>query len=158
MVVALSELAYTNLSKMIRYHEITRIYSALVHGVLKSPEGVIDAPIGRDPHSRKRQSIDEGGRPSRTHYKLEYQIGDYSYLEVRLETGRMHQIRVHLQAIGHPVVGDQTYGKQASIRNLNRQFLHASKLEFAHPVTGKQVVVTSDLPNDLLRALELVAT
>ncbi|MEE8046407.1 MAG: pseudouridine synthase, partial [Dehalococcoidia bacterium] len=120
-----------------------------------SREGVVDAPVGRDPHHRTRQAIDENGRPSRTHYRVDYEIGDFAYLEVRLETGRMHQIRVHLAAIGHPVVGDQSYGKRASalIKNLNRQFLHASKLEFKHPVTGEQLSVSSELPADLQRAL-----
>ncbi len=155
MVIALSEEAYLGLNEMIRKREITRIYTALVHGVPDSREGVVDAPVGRDPHHRTRQAIDENGRPSRTHYRVDYEIGDFAYLEVRLETGRMHQIRVHLAAIGHPVVGDQSYGKRASalIKNLNRQFLHASKLEFKHPVTGEQLSVSSELPADLQRAL-----
>jgi 23S rRNA pseudouridine1911/1915/1917 synthase len=156
MVIALSGPAYQGLNELIRKREITRIYTALVHGIPKSREGVVDAPIGRDPHHRTRQAVDEAGRPSRTHYKVDFELGDFAYLEVRLETGRMHQIRVHLAAIGHPVVGDQTYGKRASsmIKNLNRQFLHASKLEFAHPVSGEPLSITSDLPADLQRALD----
>jgi 23S rRNA pseudouridine1911/1915/1917 synthase len=141
---------------MIRNHEIDRIYTALVHGVPESAEGVVDAPIGRDPHHRTRQTLDENGRPSRTHYRVDYELGDYSYLEIRLETGRMHQIRVHMKAIGNPVVGDKTYGVKKNIRNLNRQFLHASKLEFAHPISGEQLSISSDLPADLKRALATV--
>ncbi|MBT5253511.1 MAG: RluA family pseudouridine synthase [Chloroflexi bacterium] len=154
MVIALTEPAYTRLSEMIRNHEITRIYSALVHGIPKSQIGVVDAPIGRSPFYRKRQAIDENGRPSRTHYKVDYVFGDFAFLEIRLETGRMHQIRVHMDAIGHPVIGDQTYGRQKNLPNLNRQFLHASKLEFDHPMTGERMSVTSELPSDLTRALE----
>ena len=154
MVIALTEPAYIRLSEMIRNHEITRIYSALVHGIPKSQKGVVDAPIGRSPYYRKRQAIDENGRHSRTHYRVDYQFGDFAFLEIQLETGRMHQIRVHMDAIGHPVIGDQTYGRQKNLPNLNRQFLHASKLEFDHPVTGKRLSVTSELPADLTRALE----
>jgi 23S rRNA pseudouridine1911/1915/1917 synthase len=159
MVMALSERAYEGLTKMIWNREITRIYTALVHGVPKPREGVVDAPIGRDPHHRTRQAVDESGRPSRTHYRVDYEIGDFAYLEVRLETGRMHQIRVHLNAIGHAVVGDQTYGKRASsaIKNLNRQFLHASRLEFEHPVSGEQLSITSELPKDLQTVLKSLA-
>jgi 23S rRNA pseudouridine1911/1915/1917 synthase len=156
MVIALSERAYERLSEMVRDREMTRIYTALVHGMPDPREGVVDAPIGRDTHHRTRQAVREDGRPSRTHYRVDFEIGDFAYLEVRLETGRMHQIRVHLEAIGHAVVGDQAYGKRASssIKNLNRQFLHASKLEFAHPVSGEAISVTSELPNDLKRILE----
>jgi 23S rRNA pseudouridine1911/1915/1917 synthase len=159
MVVALSEKAYKRLTEMIRNREITRIYTALVHGVPKLRESVIDAPIGRNPFHRTRQAIDQTGRPSRTHYRVDYEIGDFAYLEVRLETGRMHQIRVHLEAIGHAVVGDQTYGKRSSsaIKNLNRQFLHASRLEFSHPVTGEPLSITSELPKDLQTVLKSLA-
>lgn len=159
MIVALGERAYERLTEMIQNREISRIYTALVHGVPKSREGVVDAPIGRDPHHRTRQAIDESGRPSRTHYQVDYEIGDFAYLEVRLETGRMHQIRVHLEAIGHAVVGDQTYGKRSSsaIKNLNRQFLHASRLEFNHPVTSEPLSFKSELPKDLQAVLASLA-
>jgi 23S rRNA pseudouridine1911/1915/1917 synthase len=159
MIVALGERAYERLTEMIQNREISRIYTALVHGVPKSREGVVDAPIGRDPHHRTRQAIDESGRPSRTHYRVDYEIGDFAYLEVRLETGRMHQIRVHLEAIGHAVVGDQTYGKRSSsaIKNLNRQFLHASRLEFNHPVTSEPLSFKSELPKDLQALLAVLA-
>ena len=154
LVIALTGEAYSRLSEMIRNREITRIYTALVHGHPESSAGVVDAPIGRDPHHRTRQAVVEDGRPSRTHYRVVSEYEDFSLLEVRLETGRMHQIRVHLDAIGHPVAGDQTYGKRqadkkTAVGKLKRQFLHASKLEFSHPITGKQVSVTSELPEDL---------
>ena len=164
LVIALTGEAYSRLSEMILNHEITRIYAALVHGHPESSAGVVDAPIGRDPHHRTRQAVVEDGRPARTHYHVVSEYEDFSLLEVRLETGRMHQIRVHLDAIGHPVVGDRTYGKRqahkkTAVGKLKRQFLHASKLEFSHPVTGKQVSIASELPEDLQEVItELTAS
>jgi len=164
LVIALTGEAYSRLSEMILNHEITRIYAALVHGHPESSAGVVDAPIGRDPHHRTRQAVVEDGRPSRTHYRVVSEYEDFSLLEVRLETGRMHQIRVHLDAIGHPVAGDRTYGKRqadkkTAVGKLKRQFLHASKLEFSHPVTGKQVSIASELPEDLQEVItELTAS
>lgn len=162
MVIALAPTAYSKLSEMIRAREITRIYTALVHGHPKSQRGVVDAPIGRDPYHRTRQAILDTGRTSRTHYELVINIDDFAVLEIRLETGRMHQIRVHMQAIGHPVVGDQSYGKRIKaknpiIGNLNYQFLHASKLEFKHPITGEQLSITSKLPATLQAVLDSLA-
>ena len=154
MIIALSERAYVKLQEMIHKREIDRIYSALVHGIPKSPKGVVDAPIGRSRHSRKRQAVSESGLPSRTHYRVDYELGDFAFMEIRLETGRMHQIRVHMDAIGHPIIGDQTYGRRKNLPNLNRQFLHSSRMEFDHPVTGKRMSVSSELPDDLKRALE----
>jgi len=154
MVIALTQPAYDSLKEMIYAREITRIYSALVHGIPKSREGVVDAPIGRSPHYPKRQSINDAGKPSRTHYKVDFELGDFAFLEIKLETGRMHQIRVHMDAIGHPIIGDQTYGRRKNLPNLTRQFLHASRLEFKHPISGKQLSVSSDLPEDLQRALD----
>ena len=164
LVIALTGETYSRLSEMILNHEITRIYAALVHGHPESSAGVVDAPIGRDPHHRTRQAVVEDGRPSRTHYHVVSEYEDFSLLEVRLETGRMHQIRVHLDAIGHPVAGDRTYGKRqadkkTAVGKLKRQFLHASKLEFSHPVTGKQVSIASELPEDLQEVItELTAS
>jgi 23S rRNA pseudouridine1911/1915/1917 synthase len=154
LVIALSGRAYSRLSEMIRNREVTRIYTALVHGRPESSAGVVDAPIGRDPFHRTRQAVVEDGRPARTHYRVTSEYEDYSLLEVRLETGRMHQIRVHMDAISHPVVGDQTYGKRqvaasTPVGKLRRQFLHASKLEFSHPVSGEPISTESDLPEDL---------
>ncbi len=91
-----------------------------------------------------------------THYEVILEIGQFSFLKIRLETGRMHQIRVHMTAIGHPVVGDQTYGKRQGVENLSRQFLHASKLIFNHPISSEKVSVTSQLPDDLRNAISLI--
>ena len=156
LIIALNPTAYSNLTLMIKKHEIERIYTALVHGHPKSSNGTIDAPIGRDPHHRTRQAVNEGGRSALTHYEVIREIGQFSFIKVRLETGRMHQIRVHMTAIGHPIVGDQTYGKRQGIANLSRQFLHASKLTFNHPISSEKICVTSKLPDDLQSAISLM--
>ena len=156
LIIALNPTAYNNLTLMIKKHEIERIYTALVHGHPKSSTGTIDAPIGRDPHHRTRQAVNAGGRPALTHYEVIREIGQFSFIKVRLETGRMHQIRVHMTAIGHPIVGDQTYGKRQGIANLSRQFLHASKLTFNHPISSEKISVTSKLPDDLQSAISLM--
>ena len=156
LIIALNPTAYNNLTLMIKKHEIERIYTALVHGHPKSSTGTIDAPIGRDPHHRTRQAVNAGGRPALTHYEVIREIGQFSFIKVRLETGRMHQIRVHMTAIGHPIVGDQTYGKRQGIGNLRRQFLHASKLTFNHPISSEKISVTSKLPDDLQSAISLM--
>ena len=156
LIIALNPAAYNNLTLMIKKHEIERIYTALVHGHPKSSTGTIDAPIGRDPHHRTRQAVNAGGRPALTHYEVIREIGQFSFIKVRLETGRMHQIRVHMTAIGHPIAGDQTYGKREGIANLSRQFLHASKLTFNHPISSEKISVTSKLPDDLQSAISLM--
>jgi len=156
LIIALNPTAYNNLTLMIKKHEIERIYTALVHGHPKSSTGTIDAPIGRDPHHRTRQAVNEDGRPALTHYEVIREIGQFSFIKVRLETGRMHQIRVHMTAIGHPIAGDQTYGKRQGIANLSRQFLHASKLTFNHPISSEKISVTSKLPDDLQSAISLM--
>jgi len=116
--------------------------------------GTIEAPIGRDPQVRTRMAV--GGsfpREARTHFTLERALPGFSLLRVRLETGRTHQIRVHMQAIGHPVAGDPEYGAPGAL-GLERQFLHAARLAFDHPLSGERVDVRSALPADLVRALE----
>ena len=156
LIIALNSIAYNNLTTMIKKHEIMRTYTALVHGHLESPNGTIDAPVGRDPHHRTRQAVNANGRPALTHYEVVREVGQFSFLKIRLETGRMHQIRVHMTAIGHPVAGDQTYGKQPGIENLKRQFLHASKLMFLHPISSEKLSITSTRPEDLKSALSSI--
>ena len=153
MVVALSEKAHGNLSEAIRTREVTRRYTALVHGIVQPDHGIIDAPISRDSRRPTRQRTWGAGRPARTHYEVTAQYADTALLAVTLETGRTHQIRVHMAAIDFPVVGDPVYGRPGF--GLKRQFLHASGLEFAHPVTGEQLAFESDLPQDLAAALKL---
>jgi 23S rRNA pseudouridine1911/1915/1917 synthase len=153
LVVARSEEAHRRLKNMVRRRELERTYLALVRGRPRSRAGRIEAPIGRDRRDPTRQSlVTDRPRDAVTHFELVEQLGEYALLRVRLETGRTHQIRVHLAAIGLPVVGDAVYG--APDPALGRQFLHATRLAFRHPFTGEQVEVESPLPPELAGHLE----
>ncbi len=154
LVVARSPETYERLQQLIRRRALTREYLGLVAGRPKSRRGTIEAPIGRDRHDRLRHSLDTGTpRAAVTHFELEELLPRHALLRVRLETGRTHQIRVHLAAIDLPVAGDPTYGIAGDL-GLERQFLHAARLAFAHPVTGDALDVSSPLPPDLAAALE----
>ena len=154
LVVACSEEAHRLLQAALRERLIEREYLALVEGCPPARTGTIEAPIGRHPRIRTRMAVDGvGGREARTHFTLERTLRDVSLLRLRLDTGRTHQIRVHLQAIDHPVCGDPEYGTSGML-GLARQFLHATRLSFPHPITGEQVDVSSPLPADLREALE----
>jgi 23S rRNA pseudouridine1911/1915/1917 synthase len=153
LVVARSEQAHRRLQGALRRRLIEREYLALVQGQPPARSGTIEAPIGRDPRVRTRMAV--GGahsREARTHFTLERALAGTSLLRLRLDTGRTHQIRVHLRAIGHPVCGDPEYGT-AGVLGLTRQFLHAARLAFDHPFTGERVDVLSPLPEDLRDAL-----
>ncbi|HXX59235.1 MAG TPA: RluA family pseudouridine synthase [Dehalococcoidales bacterium] len=154
MVIAKNTVALAKLSEQFKSHTITKVYIALVQGHLTPEQGIIEAHIGRDTGDRKKMAIaDENrGREARTRYRVLKYIGNYSLLEVKPETGRTHQIRVHLAAIGHPVVGDATYGIKNQV--LARQFLHAQRLGFYHPATGEYKEFTLELPPDLKETLE----
>ena len=157
LVVARSEAAHRALRAQLQRREIEREYLALVEGRPPARTGTIEAPIGRDRGVRTRMSIDtDRPRAAVTHFAFERELARATLLRVRLQTGRTHQIRVHLQAIGHPVAGDPQYG-QAGLYGLERQFLHATRLAFDHPVGGQRVEVVSELPEDLRRALERAA-
>jgi 23S rRNA pseudouridine1911/1915/1917 synthase len=154
LVVARSEEAHRLLQEALRKRLIEREYLALVEGLPPARTGTIEAPIGRHPRIRTRMAV--GGtasREARTHFTLERSLPGVSLLRLRLDTGRTHQIRVHLQAIGHPVCGDPEYGTAGAL-GLTRQFLHATRLAFAHPITGEPIEVVSPLPQDLREALE----
>jgi 23S rRNA pseudouridine1911/1915/1917 synthase len=153
LVVARSPETYEQLQRLVRQRELTREYLALVVGRPRSRRGTIDAPVGRDRHDRLRHSLDtDTPRSAVTHFELEELLPGHALLRVRLETGRTHQIRVHLAAIDLPVAGDPTYGVAGDL-GLERQFLHAARLAFTHPVTGEQVDLSSPLPPDLTAAL-----
>jgi 23S rRNA pseudouridine1911/1915/1917 synthase len=154
LVVARSEEAHRRLQAALARRELRREYLALVDGVPPARSGTIDAPVGRDARVRTRMTV--GGahaREARTHFELERALADAALLRLRLETGRTHQIRVHLRAIGHPVCGDPEYGSAGRF-GLQRQFLHATRLAFEHPFGGESIDVTSPLPEDLVRALQ----
>ncbi len=154
MIVAKNSTAHLNLAAQFKSRSIAKAYLALVKGHLTPEDGVIEAAIGRDRNHRERMAIvAEGrGRPARTQYHVVRYIDNYTLLEVKPETGRTHQIRVHLAAIGYPVVGDKVYGVKSP--HLSRQFLHASRLGFHLPSTGEYVEFQSELPPDLAQALK----
>lgn len=153
LVIARSEEVHRRLQTAMAKRRIEREYLALVEGRPPARTGTVEAPIGRDPRVRTRMAV--GGvapREARTHFTLERSLRGTSLLRLRLDTGRTHQIRVHLQAIGHPVCGDPEYGTRG-LFGLERQFLHATRLAFDHPITGERVDVSSPLPEDLRAAL-----
>jgi 23S rRNA pseudouridine1911/1915/1917 synthase len=159
LVVARTSAAYEGLVDMLAEHDVERRYDALVWGVPDAPRGVIDAPIGRSMRRPTRMAVREGGRVARTAYEVVSTFPDpgVARMECRLETGRTHQIRVHLQAIGHPVVGDAAYGGARPAISLDRPFLHAGGLAFAHPVTGEAVAVEEPLAPELAALLDQLA-
>jgi 23S rRNA pseudouridine1911/1915/1917 synthase len=153
LVVARSDEAFENLKELVKAHGLERTYTTLVRGRPRSRRGRIEAPIGRDRRDPTRQSLNtDSPREAVTHFELLELLGQHALLRVDLETGRTHQIRVHLGAIGLPVVGDPVYG--APDPALGRQFLHATRLAFDHPLTGKRLEVESPLPEDLQRYLD----
>jgi 23S rRNA pseudouridine1911/1915/1917 synthase len=155
LVVARSAEAHELLQELIRSRELERTYAALVRGVPKSASGRIEAPIGRDRRDRSRHSLDTTTpRDAVTWFEVVETTRHHALLDVRLETGRTHQIRVHLEAIGLPVSGDPIYGVAGDL-GLGRQFLHAKRLRFTHPLSGVEIDVASELPPDLVAALEL---
>jgi 23S rRNA pseudouridine1911/1915/1917 synthase len=152
LVVARTEEAYEKLQELVRTRELERSYVALVRGHPRSWRGRIDAPIGRDRDEPTRRSLDtDSPREAVTHFEVDELLGAYALLDVRLETGRTHQIRVHLAAIDLPVVGDRVYG--VPDKALDRQFLHANRLAFEHPLEGGRIEVESPLPEDLAALL-----
>lgn len=159
MVVAKTEEAYTALKRAFKDRTVDKVYHAVVQGLPEPLAGTIDAPIGRHPGHDWRFAVIEDGRPSVTHYEVLEAFGKASLVEVHLETGRTHQIRVHFAALRHPCAGDLTYGadpRLAASLGLTRQWLHARQLGFDHPRTGERVTVTSDYPQDLAHALEIL--
>jgi 23S rRNA pseudouridine1911/1915/1917 synthase len=153
LVVARSEEAHERLKRLVQRHGLERTYTALVRGRPRSRRGRVEAPIGRDRRDPTRQSLKtDNPRDAVTHFELLELIGQHALLRVDLETGRTHQIRVHLAAIGLPVVGDPVYGVPDPA--LGRQFLHAARLAFEHPFTGERIEVESPLPGELARYLE----
>lgn len=154
LVVAKSETAHQGLSAAIKARAVRREYLCLALGTLAHEACTVDAPIGRHPVQRKKMAVVErGGRPARTHLEVLERFPSYTYLKACLETGRTHQIRVHLAFIGHPVVGDPVYGRRQGNLGLKRQFLHAAYLSFVHPVTGEKLEFRSPLPPDLAAVL-----
>ncbi len=157
LIVAKHTRAQAALVEQMQRHEIIKRYLALVEGNISLDQGSIDAPIGRDPRHRQQMTITvTGSREARTHFRVQERFARHTLLLLQLETGRTHQIRVHLKAIGHPVVGDPMYGSGSVIRgsNLQRQFLHSYQLQFTHPLTGEALQFEAPLPADLQSVLD----
>lgn len=152
LVVALTQQAYETLCEAMARREVEREYLAITHGVPQPSRGVIDAPIGRDQRDPTRMAVVPGGRESRTHYEVIGSLEGGAVLRCRLETGRTHQIRVHLASIGNPVVGDGTYGSRRGVLTAERPMLHAARLAFDHPTDGRRLEFVSPVPADM-RAL-----
>jgi 23S rRNA pseudouridine1911/1915/1917 synthase len=154
-MVARTERAYDSLVAQLAARTVSRRYLTVVEGIVEADEGLIDAPLGRSPRRATRRAVVPDGRPARTRYRVERRskATNRTYLECRLETGRTHQIRAHMGAIGHPVLGDVQYDA-APVPELDRPFLHAAALAFTHPVTGQSIELSSALPSDLQAVLD----
>lgn len=147
LIIAKNDRAHNFLSAQIKEHSFTREYEAVVYGTLRADSGKIDAPIGRHPVKRKQMAVTENNsKQAVTHYTVLQRLNGFSYVRLRLETGRTHQIRVHMAYIGHPVAGDDVYGPKKVITKLNGQCLHARKIGFVHPTTGEYMEFCSNLP------------
>ncbi|MDP4159041.1 MAG: RluA family pseudouridine synthase [Bacillota bacterium] len=158
LVVAKNDLAHQRLAAQLKEHTMARRYLALVNGVVSEPSGTVDAPIGRDPSDRKRMAVvTHHSKRAVTHYTVLERFGESTYLEVRLETGRTHQIRVHMAYVKHPVLGDPLYGPKKNRFGLNGQMLHAARLGFEHPRNGKWMEFNAPVPDlfaDLIKRLK----
>ena len=155
LVVAKTDQAHLGLSQQLKDHTMTRIYVAIVHGVFGHERGRIDAPIGRHPHMRQLMAVreDGGGRSALTHFRVLESFSEYTHLELRLETGRTHQIRVHMAYIGHPVVGDPAYATKDPF-HLGGQALHAGTLGFVHPRSGESLLFHAPMPEIMEKVLK----
>ena len=157
IIICKNDMAHNEIARQLKEHSINRRYRAIVTGVLKDEEGTIEGAIGRDKKDRKKMAITADGKPAVTHYRVLQRFKHYTYVECVLETGRTHQIRVHMASIGHPLLGDEVYGRRSDKYNCEGQCLHAMTLGFHHPRTGEYIEVNAPLPpyfEHLLAVLE----
>ena len=156
LVVCKNDMSHQSIAEQLKVHSITRRYFAIVHGNLKEEEGTVDAPIGRHPTDRKKMSVNyKNGKSAVTHYKVLKQLKGYSYIQCQLETGRTHQIRVHMASLGHPILGDTVYGPaKCPIAGLKGQTLHAGILGIRHPRTGEYMEFSAPLPQYFQQLLD----
>ena len=157
VIAAKNDFAHQRLSAQLQDHTLSRVYRCIVVGNLREDAGTVDAPIGRCPADRKKMAVVAGGRPAVTHWTVLERLPGHTYVECRLETGRTHQIRVHMASIGHPILGDTVYGSKKPVPGLQGQCLHAVGLRFLHPRTGEAVELWCELPEEFqaqLRRLE----
>ncbi len=153
LIVAKNDFAHQALSAQLQAHTLHRVYECIVCGGVRADSGVIDAPIGRSPHDRKKMAVTPNGRPAVTHFEVIARYRGYTHLRCRLETGRTHQIRVHLAWQGHPILGDTVYGHKTPELGMCTQCLHAKRLVFRHPRTGEEIMVECPLPEEFQRVL-----
>ena len=146
IIVAKNDKAHINLSEQIKNHQVEKTYIALVKGFVKENEATINMPIGRSTKDRKKMAVNKNGKNAVTHFKVIERFRNYTLLEVKIETGRTHQIRVHLSEIGYPIVGDAVYSNGKNEWNIEGQCLHAKSLKFKHPITGKEMFIEAPLP------------
>ena len=161
LVVTKTDNAHLKIAEQLKEHSITRTYLTLVHGIIQEPEGMVDAPIGRHQVDRKKMAVKaKGGKRAITHYRVTERFikDNYTFLEVKLETGRTHQIRVHMAYMGHPVVGDPKYGPQKPHFNLKGQLLHAAILGFKHPLSNEYLEFSAPLPQCFLQIITNLAS
>jgi len=155
LIACKNDRAHTAIAAQLKEHSITRRYQAIVHGVIKEDEGTVDAPVGRHPQDRKKMCINrQNGKTAVTHYRVLKRFKGYTHIECRLETGRTHQIRVHMASIGHPLLGDAVYGPAKCPYKLQGQTLHAGVLGFIHPATGEYMEFTAPLPDYFMTLLK----
>jgi 23S rRNA pseudouridine1911/1915/1917 synthase len=155
LMAAKNDFAHLELARQLSERKVERRYLALAHGIFKNDRGVVDAPIGRHPRDRQKMAVTpESGKPAVTHYNVLGRHGNFTYLELKLETGRTHQIRVHMSFLGHPLVGDVKYGPARNIFGLEGQFLHAAALGFTHPRSGERMSFEAPLPGELQVVLD----
>jgi len=157
LIVCKNDLAHTSIAEQLKEHSITRRYQAIVHGVLKDDEGTIDAPVGRHPQDRKKMCINhQNGKHAVTHYRVLNRFKNFTHIECRLETGRTHQIRVHMASLNHPLLGDAVYGPAKCPYKLQGQTLHAGVLGFVHPRTGEYMEFEAPLPEYFQKLLNIL--
>lgn len=158
LMVAKNDFSHFDLARQLGERSVERRYLALVHGSVKHDRGTVDAPIGRHPKDRQKMAVEpRNGRPAVTHYRVLGRYDSFTHLDLRLETGRTHQIRVHMAYIGHPAVGDARYGPAKNPFGLEGQFLHAALLGFVHPRSGERKVFEAPLPEELQKVLDKIA-
>ena len=159
IIIAKNDKAHINLSEQLKNHEIKKTYIALVRGVVKENNATINMPIGRSKKDRKKMDVDKNGKEAITHFKVLKRYKDCTLLEINIETGRTHQIRVHLSHIGYPIIGDEVYSNGKNKWNIEGQCLHAKSLDFKHPITGKNMHIEAPIPEyfeNIIKELDII--